>query len=97
MGQCLMRSSKKYKQMDKEKIDRYSCSFDKRNEPKLENLKNNLPTKREIKNSPKSERSDWVNHYHWSRSEASNRAERRVRKMRYLTQVIFHKLCFAEK
>jgi len=81
-----MRSSKKYKQMEKEKIDRYSCSFDKQNEPKLENLRNSVPKKKEIKNSQKSEKNDWVNHYHWSRSEAANRAERRVKKMRYLTQ-----------
>jgi len=86
MGQCLMRSSKKYKQLEKDKIDRYSYSFDKRNEPKQENQKSNVAKKKELKNSPKSERNDWVNHYYWSRSEASNRAERRVRKMRYLTQ-----------
>lgn len=83
MGQCLMPSSKKYKAIEKEKIDRYTCSFNKSSALKPENLKNKAPIKKETKNSPKSERYPWDN---WQRSEAANRAERRVRKMRYLTQ-----------
>jgi len=84
MGQCLSLQNHKYKCLFSDlKKDKTVEKTENVIRPIELKLKHKTTDKKISKTPPKSDKTVWDD---WQRSEAANRAERSVKKMRYLTQ-----------